>query len=136
MTTGTAAGTASQHHREPHHGTDPLTSNGTGRNRTIGQGVCSPLPIGGTTRPDVDDVLGSLGYHRPAWQADALCREYPELPWHPARGESPTEALRVCGRCMVRTECLAWAMADVTLTGVLGGTTGKVRRASRARGAT
>lgn len=69
------------------------------------------------------DVLETLGYHRPQWQRDALCREYPNLPWFPKRGESAKPALQVCGRCMVLVECRAWAMADQSLdaAGVLGG---------------
>lgn len=78
------------------------------------------------------DVLALLGYRRPAWQADALCKEYPLLPWFPSKGQSPTPALKVCHCCLVRPECAAWAMTDPSLVGVLGGTTGKDRRASRA----
>ncbi len=72
MSTGTAAGTAPEHHREPDPGTTPLTSDGTGRNRITSQGVCSPIPIGGTTRHKWgDDALTALGYHRPSRQLDA-----------------------------------------------------------------
>ncbi len=92
-----------------------------------------PPPIRGGTRGTTGDMapLEALGYHRPSWQLDALCREFPNLPWHPERGQSADPALQVCGRCAVRAECLAWAMADASLLGVLGGTSYKTRRARR-----
>ncbi len=79
------------------------------------------------------DALAVLGYRRPKWQADALCREYKHLAWHPVRGQHPTPALQVCGNCPVRRECLNWAMADPTLdiAGVLGGMTANARQARR-----
>lgn len=76
-------------------------------------------------------LLEALGYHRPPWQRDALCIEFPNLPWHPERGQSVDPALQVCGRCAVRPECLEWALADPQLLGVLGGTSAKVRRNRR-----
>ncbi len=92
-------------------------------------------PTGDTVaaRHDSGNVLAVLGYRRPSWQADALCREYRHLAWHPVRGQHPTPALEVCGACSVRPECLAWAMADQTLdiAGVLGGMTANARIAAR-----
>lgn len=92
-----------------------------------------PPPLRGGTSGTTDDTtpLEALGYNRPSWQRDALCIEYPNLPWHPERGQSVEAALQVCGRCAVREECLAFAMADASLLGVLGGTSYKTRRARR-----
>jgi len=78
------------------------------------------------------DVLASLGYRRPAFHYDALCREYRHVEFHPGRGQSADPALQVCGRCLVRAECLEWAMADPSLLGVLGGTSYRTRRARHA----
>ena len=41
-----------------------------------------PPPIRGGTRGTTGDMapLEALGYHRPSWQLDALCREFPNLP--------------------------------------------------------
>ena len=89
--------------------------------------VLQPRP--GVSAPS--DVLATLGYSRPNWQLDALCKEYPNLPWHPERGQSVDPALQVCGRYAVREPCLEWAMADASLLGVLGGTSAKVRRNRR-----
>lgn len=72
-------------------------------------------------------LLESLGYRRPSWQKDALCIEYQDLPWHPERGQSVEACLQVCGRCAVRVECEQWAMADISLLGVLGGLSHKTR---------
>jgi len=77
-------------------------------------------------------VLSSLGYRRPKWQKDALCIEHQNVNFHPGRGQSAEPALQVCGRCLVRAECLEWAMSDVSLFGVLGGTSYKTRRARHA----
>jgi WhiB family redox-sensing transcriptional regulator len=60
---------------------------------------------------------------RPAWMADAACREAPTgVSWFPERGESGVEAKRVCGGCLVRSECLVWALGQGwELQGIWGG---------------
>lgn len=67
---------------------------------------------------------------RPAWHADALCKEAPaEVTWFASRGEDQRAAKAVCGRCLVRTECLAWAVAQgPELDGVWGGLGERERR--------
>lgn len=66
-----------------------------------------------------DELLSRL---RPAWHADALCREYPTLDWFPNTGSHPVAATAVCRRCLVSNECLA-AACDNHEAGVWGGTT-------------
>ena len=44
--------------------------------------------------------------------ADALCREYPHVNFFPARGESTAPAKAVCSRCLVRSECLGYAVEN------------------------
>jgi WhiB family redox-sensing transcriptional regulator len=45
---------------------------------------------------------------------------------------TPSDAVRqLCGRCPVREECLAFALADESLTGVWDGTNERERRAWR-----
>ncbi|MDZ7673737.1 MAG: WhiB family transcriptional regulator [Acidimicrobiales bacterium] len=69
----------------------------------------------------------------PAWQADALCREYPASWWFPARGETGTRAEKVCERCLVRGECAAWAMREQPDAGIWAGmTAAAIRRAEAA----
>ena len=47
---------------------------------------------------------------------------------------TPTEPARaVCGACTVRSDCLAYALADPSLVGLWGGTTEKERRQMRRR---
>ena len=75
---------------------------------------------------------------RPAWMADAACIEHPEVEFIPPSTSSEDHATRaraVCGRCLCRAECLAYALADPTLLGVWGGTSTAERRAMRRRSA-
>ena len=68
---------------------------------------------------------------RPAWQADGLCLEYPEVTWFPERGQSSAPAKDVCARCLVQRECLEYALADPDLMGVWGGTSMREREHAR-----
>lgn len=73
---------------------------------------------------------------RAGWQADALCHEYPTLPWFPEHGTDPAElaaAHAVCRRCLVRAECMATALdlAPGDDHGIAGGTSPADRRALR-----
>jgi len=83
---------------------------------------------------DVVDALPS----RPGWMLDALCRERPAVEFVPAEirsgagRDSQAEAVAVCGACLVRRECGAYALKDPTLVGVWGGTTTAERKAARA----
>ena len=68
---------------------------------------------------------------RPAWMADALCLEHPEVNFFPARGQSIAAAKALCGRCLVQRECREYALADDTIVGVWGGTTTRQREQAR-----
>lgn len=81
-------------------------------------------------RGDLDDgtitELSALDVllRRPAWHRDALCREYPHLPWIPETGQRADGCRAVCARCLVRVECLSYALdADPSLQGTWAGTT-------------
>lgn len=79
--------------------------------------------------PTLDDLAD-----RPPWMRDALCREYPEVNFFPGRGEDTLPARAVCGRCLVRDECLAYALTlddGGGLTGIWAGTSGRERRRLR-----
>lgn len=76
----------------------------------------------------------------PRWMGDGACTgtTWPDR-WHP-KGDTTEEARRqaetakaVCRGCPVRAECLAYAQADPSLTGVWGGTTEQERAAMRRR---
>jgi WhiB family redox-sensing transcriptional regulator len=79
----------------------------------------------------VIDPLDFLGYTRPSFCHDALCIEKPDLDFHTTNKAEIAQCVQVCGRCLVREECLAWALADPTLLGVLGGTDEAARRLMR-----
>ena len=82
----------------------------------------------GTDVPtSLDDMLFAL---RPAWVADAACREHTEVDFFPERGEFLDEARAVCAGCLVRRDCLAYAL-DHGVVGVWGGTSGRGRWSAR-----
>ncbi|MDP1806653.1 MAG: WhiB family transcriptional regulator [Acidimicrobiales bacterium] len=70
----------------------------------------------------------------PAWMRDGLCREHPEIVFvfeetsHVSSRRKAEAAAAVCRRCLVREECLAYALEDRSLVGVWGGTTMAERR--------
>jgi WhiB family transcriptional regulator, redox-sensing transcriptional regulator len=82
----------------------------------------------------VGDIAALVRFLEPGWQKDAACREHPEVTWHPKRGDPTEPAKQVCRGCLVRASCLAYALADETLTGVWGGTSNQERHAARRRG--
>jgi hypothetical protein len=51
------------------------------------------------------DVLEQLLNQRPAWHADAACREHPEIKWFPERGADLAAIRAVCACCLVQAEC-------------------------------
>ena len=63
---------------------------------------------------DLYQALADLLPERPPWMADALCREYPDLPWVPRNGklgEGHLAAMRrVCSQCLVFGECAMWSI--------------------------
>lgn len=76
------------------------------------------------------DLVELLRSTRPAWHADAACREHPEIDFFPARGQDTTAATAVCTGCLVRTECLTAAL-DGLEVGIWGGTSQRQRRRHR-----
>ena len=79
----------------------------------------------GDYRSTAEELLDLL--QGPAWQADALCKEYPKLAWFGNTDRSAKAAKAVCSSCLVRQECLAYAMTDPTLDGIWGGLTRRER---------
>src|SRR5437762_1204407 len=75
---------------------------------------------------DLDPLAELL--HRPAWMADAACRERPEIEFRSDDDDGmAARAKAVCGRCLVREDCLAWALAHDEPTGVWGSLTRQER---------
>ena len=65
----------------------------------------------------------------PSWHRDALCAQpaHKGVNFFPERGESAAPAKAICGRCVVRSECLSYAL-EVGPTGIWAGTSGHDRR--------
>lgn len=81
---------------------------------------------------EIGDLLELIA-RRPAWHADAACREAPpEVSWFPERGQTAELPREVCDRCLVAAECRAWALAQGdALEGVWAGMSKAGRRAMR-----
>ena len=66
-----------------------------------------------------------------AWQSRANCMGVdPEL-FFPERGASTREAKEVCRGCVVRSECLEYALANGEKFGIWGGLSERERRKVR-----
>lgn len=89
---------------------------------------------------DVLDFLADLT-RRPAWMADALCREpkYRDVNWFPERGADVRLARSVCAACAARTDCLAYGLDNVwsgSPHGIWGGLSANQIRQALSDGAT
>lgn len=68
------------------------------------------------------------------WVGEAVCRGVRSDVFFPPSGVRPVEALRLCGVCPVRVECLEYAIENHQHWGVWGGLTERQRFAlKRAR---
>lgn len=90
-----------------------------------------------TTPADVAMVMAELGDPAPVVPAPdwsrALCKETDPEAFFPEQGGSPRDAKRICGRCEIRPECQAWAVATGQRHGVWGGLSERERRRLRRR---
>jgi WhiB family transcriptional regulator, redox-sensing transcriptional regulator len=71
------------------------------------------LPLKYPVPPDEDLKL--------AWQADALCAQTNPESFFPKKGGRNLDAKKVCGRCAVRSDCLAYALENNEQFGIWGG---------------
>ncbi len=79
----------------------------------------------------VASLLGELRAFRADWIEQANCRGVdPEL-FFPARGKPTRDAKALCKGCVVREECLDYALAHGERWGIWGGTTERDRRRLR-----
>ena len=67
------------------------------------------------------------------WQERALCAQTDPEAFFPEKGGSTREAKRICARCEVKAECLAYALEHDERYGIWGGLSERERR--RLRGA-
>lgn len=77
-------------------------------------------------------MSGVVWRDRP-WAEDALCAQVDSEIFFPEKGGSTREAKLVCGRCPVKAECLADALATDERFGVRGGLSERERRQLRDR---
>jgi len=77
----------------------------------------------------VADLIGDT----PEWQERALCQQTDPEAFFPEKGRSPREAKRICARCEVTTECLAYALGHDERFGVWGGLSAGERRKLKRR---
>jgi WhiB family redox-sensing transcriptional regulator len=74
---------------------------------------------------------------RPAWQHAGACHQHPEVDFFPERAsrrrqrKATAAAKSVCGSCVVREDCLAFAMADIATKGIWGGQSERGRQQLR-----
>ena len=78
---------------------------------------------------DGGDLMEVFQRSRPAFHADAACKEAPSrVSWFPAAGQDARAAKKICRRCLVAGECAAWALAQgPNLEGIWGGLTRRER---------
>ena len=62
------------------------------------------------------------------WMASALCAQVEPDLFYPDRSADTREAKKVCGQCEVRTQCLAYALANGETEGVWGGLSERERQ--------
>lgn len=55
------------------------------------------------------------------WRQQGLCGQVGGDEWFPERGGSTRHAKRICRSCVVRTECLDYAITNSEAFGVWGG---------------
>lgn len=62
------------------------------------------------------------------WHEDAICASADPEIWFPEKGGSTKEAKRVCGRCVVRADCLEYAIDTGQRFGIWGSMSERDRR--------
>ena len=68
---------------------------------------------------------------RPGWQTRANCMGVDPDLFFPERGQSTREAKEVCRGCVVREDCLEYALANGEKFGIWGGMSERERRRLR-----
>jgi WhiB family redox-sensing transcriptional regulator len=83
--------------------------------------------------PELFHVWELLAQARPAWMAGAACKEHPEITFVLDRGTPAAPAKAVCASCLVRCECLAYAL-EYGCVGIWGGTSDRQRAQAMRQG--
>ena len=67
------------------------------------------------------------------WQTNARCTEVDPEIFFPERGGSSKSARAVCDKCLVKDDCLEYALKNKEQFGIWGGTSERERRTRIAR---
>ncbi len=81
----------------------------------------------------VSNVVELIGGPHQAWQRKANCMGVDPDLFFPERGSSTREAKEVCRGCVVREECLEYAVTYGEKFGIWGGLSERERRKIRRR---
>lgn len=81
----------------------------------------------------MNDELREISKTRPDWFVLGECNGLSVRWFFPERGESITEVRKVCKRCVIKTDCLEFAMDNDIQHGIWGGTSERERRSIRRR---
>ncbi|HWC40278.1 MAG TPA: WhiB family transcriptional regulator [Acidimicrobiales bacterium] len=79
----------------------------------------------------MDALLRLLDEDRTGWQSQANCMGVDPDLFFPERGGSTREAKEVCRGCVVREDCLEYALANGEKFGIWGGMSERERRRVR-----
>jgi WhiB family redox-sensing transcriptional regulator len=80
---------------------------------------------------EIPPLSAVVGGEDLSWQAYANCLGVDPDLFFPERGASTREAKAVCRRCIVRTECLEYALQNAEKFGIWGGLSERERRRIR-----
>ncbi len=81
----------------------------------------------------VSNIVNLIGGPHPSWQRKANCMGVDPDLFFPERGSSTREAKEVCRGCVVREECLEYAVSYGEKFGIWGGLSERERRKIRRR---
>lgn len=76
-------------------------------------------------------IFDALQLEQPTWQRYANCMGVDPDLFFPERGASTREAKEVCRGCVVREDCLEYALANSEKFGIWGGLSERERRRIR-----
>jgi len=77
------------------------------------------------------ELVTTLGSEALDWQGKANCMGVDPDLFFPERGASTREAKEVCRGCVVREDCLEYALANGEKFGIWGGLSERERRRNR-----
>jgi WhiB family redox-sensing transcriptional regulator len=86
---------------------------------------------GGRTKVPMDIITTLYGRQERSWQLQANCMGVDPDLFFPERGASTREAKEVCRGCIVREDCLEYALANGEKFGIWGGMSERERRRLR-----